>query len=226
MQPTQCGTGVAPGTYLAAGMVFEGSIQDIVSDNGDLYILDQKYVWKTNALMTLFTAVIGTQANLGAAVDGTDGLSYTLSTPLSLAKRNNVMVIGEVNRVLRFDTTGTNTFDGSLLIGSSPVPGDPLTTLQATDTTVAHVSALAFYDDDTVLVAEQYRDIVRYISLSAMTVTPIAGKEWVDAPPYLDSANTPISSTSARLFDPVDIVVGNNAVYVAQGGYGLIHRLN
>ena len=226
MSPSVCGTGVVPGTYLAAAMVFEGSVHEIAVEGNNVYVLDDKYVWKTTGAFASFTAVIGTEAASVTVPDGTDGLSYGLSNPESIAARNGILIVGEAARVLRFDPTGLDTFAGSLLIGASAIAGDPLTTLQAYDTTVSNVSAVQFLDDNTLLFAEQYRDLVRVVDLVALTVAPVAGKEWVAEGPYFDASNTPIPSMNGRLFDPVDIVVGNNAVYVLQDGYSLIHRFN
>jgi hypothetical protein len=226
MIPSTCGSGVVPGTYLAAAMVFEGSVHEIAVEGNNVYVLDDKFVWKTDGSFTSFTAVIGTEAASVTVPDGTDGLSYGLANPESLAVRSGILIVGEASRVLRFDPSGLDSFTGSLLIGASAIAGDPLTTLQAYDTTANNVSAVQFLDDNTVLFAEQYRDLVRVIDLVALTVAPVAGKEWVDEGPYFDANNTPIPSMTGRLFDPVDIVVGNNAVYVLQDGYSLIHRLN
>ena len=221
---TSCGGGVVPGTYLFASLVFEGGIIDLAVDGSDVYVMDNKYVWKTDTLFTSFKTVIGTQ-NAMPSPDGADGLSYTLSTPLSIAARNGNLVIGQVGTVLKFQSTGTDTFVGSVLIGASPVPGDPATTLSASDTTVHHVAAVGFLDNDTVLFAERYRDILRAINLTTLMVSSIAGKEWIDQPPYEDSMNFPTLAANSRLFEPVDIVVGNSAVYVAQDGYSIIRRL-
>jgi PA14 domain len=225
MKPTSCGSGVVPGTYLAANMVFEGSIHEMTVDGTTVYVMDDKFVWKTDTTLASFTAVIGTAAAATAVVDGTDGLSYGLNNPKSLAASGGVIIIGEGSRLLRFDTSGVNTFTGSLLIGAAPIPGSPATTLSTTDTTVADVSAVAFLDSTHVLFAERYRDIVRVIDLQALTVAPVAGQEWVDEGPYVDANNTPSTATTGQLFDPLDIVVGVTAVYVLQDGYSLVHRL-
>jgi PA14 domain len=224
MKGTSCGNGVMPGTYSAASMVFEGTIQDMAVDGEDVYILDNKYVWKTTATFSSFKAVIGT-SSAGTVPDGTTGLSYPLSSPLSLAARNGELVIGEATRVLYFTPTGTDTFDGEAII-SGFVSGDPFTALPASNTSAVNVSSVEFYDDNLVLFAEQFRNIVRIIDLDAETVSPVAGKEWVEGVHYNDAQNTPIPASSARLFEPTVIAVGNNAVYVGQDGSSVVRRLN
>ncbi len=223
-----CGTGVSPGTYNNANLRFEGVIRDMAFDNlARLYILDDKYVWRSNAPYTQFTAVIGTEFNSGSSANGTLGSAFFLDAPLSLAVSGNTLMVGEQSRLLRFDYDPLDDQYGTqVLIQNIPSPAVAEQALPAAQTTVNGVTAVEFVNGSEVVFAEFSRHTVRHINLGTNIVSPVVGTSYQHAPHYNDATNSPVTANANFLMGyPTDIALADNGIYVTQQRSATVVRL-
>ncbi len=220
-----CGASVTPGTYAMANVVFEGTIKDLAIDSQDRwYVLDEKYVWRSDVNHTTFTRILGSAADSGTVVDGAFGTEFFLRSPLSLAVSDNTVMVGEYSRLLKFDyDPADDQYGGHELI--KPVANElsanaPVNVGQSS---VTDVLSIEFLNDNEVLILENGRHMVRHLHLSTNVVSPAAGTGAMEGP--FSGVNAPVPSASGLLGDPQDLVIGNNAIYISQWNHGLIKRI-